>query len=201
MSALQSSTARRVLPPRSHVLTIVIVGLAVAAVVVHLLRSGIEEPPKTTIHAPPPTPTPSPTPLLPTPTPTPTPAAEASPIANFPPTPTPTPTLAPIPTRRRVGPTPTPTVGQCLSYRWSMSGATPTLNQIFVQIDATNGCGRKLMPDDIWFEVAGIKDGSAVHWIRANSLEEVWPGRTVRISVGLQGSVDWYDEVRVVLLR
>ncbi len=82
-----------------------------------------------------------------------------------------------------------------------MSGATPTLNQIFVQIDATNRCGRKLGPDDIWFEVSGVRDGSVHHRVRTHPFEEVWPGRTVRISVGLQGSADWYDEVRVVLLK
>jgi hypothetical protein len=116
-------------------------------------------------------------------------------------TPTPTPTLVPLPTRRPRGPTPTPGLEHCLSYRWSASGATPTLAQIFVEIDVTNRCGRRLAPGSIRFMVSGIRAGSVEHRAHAHSFEEVWPGRTTRIAVALQGSLDWYDEIRVELLR
>jgi len=150
------------------------------------------------------------------PTPTPTQAAVRRPIPTSTPTPgsvaaagdwveivpEPTATLTPWPTlppRVRRPPTPTPPVEQCIDAKWyAVQNAIP-LNRIRVTIEVTNDCGRELGPTDVWFEVSGWREGAMVQTVNGHLMDELWPGFSEEVIIGLPGSLDWYDEVRVIV--
>ncbi len=112
-------------------------------------------------------------------------------------TPTPLPTWTPRP---RLTPTPTPAPAGCVDVTWSARQGTVPLGQILVDIDATNGCGRDFGPLDLWFRITGRRRGSLVQTVTAHPFETVGAGRSVSLTVGLPGSLDWYDRITVEVL-
>ncbi|MEN8165730.1 MAG: hypothetical protein ABFS37_16495 [Acidobacteriota bacterium] len=64
----------------------------------------------------------------------------------------------------------------------------------------TNRCDRDLVPDDLWFEISGWRHGGLVQSVRAKPFEGARRGRKATLAVDLPGSVDWYDEIRVILM-
>lgn len=90
---------------------------------------------------------------------------------------------------------------QCISYRWGITANTPRLGHNFVEIEITNRCRRDLEPDDLWFEVAGFRDGGLVQSARARPFEGARRGRGTTLALDLPGSVDWYDEIVVKLIE
>ena len=128
-----------------------------------------------------------------------TPPEERAPSYATPePTPTPTPILIPLPTRRPPRAPAKPP--QCVSYRWTITANTPRLGHNFVEIEVTNRCDRDLVPDDLWFEVTGWRDGGLVQSVRAKPFEGARRERKTTLAVDLPGSVDWYDDIRVRLV-
>jgi len=77
---------------------------------------------------------------------------------------------------------------------------TPRLGHNFVEIEVTNRCDRDLVPDDLWFEVSGWRDGGLVQSVRAKPFDRAARGRSVTLALDLPGSVDWYDEIKVALM-
>ena len=111
-------------------------------------------------------------------------------------TPTPWPTATP---RVRRAPTPTPSVSQCVEAQWHAVQNYVPLNRVRVIIEATNNCGRELGPTDVWFRVSGWREGAVVQTVEGHPMDELWPGYSEEVVIGLPGSLDWYDEVRVVV--
>ncbi len=109
---------------------------------------------------------------------------------------TPWPTLPP---RVRRLPTPTPPVEQCIDAEWDAVQNLVPLNRVRITIEATNGCGRELGPTDVWFEVSGWREGAVVQTVDGHLMEELWPGHSEEVIIGLPGSIDWYDEIRVIV--
>jgi hypothetical protein len=151
----------------------------------------------------PPTPTPPPPPTAaPTVAPTATPFVElssqwveASTPAD---TPTPWPTI-PDPVRRE--PTPTPRVSECISYRWSTVQAFIPSAQVLTEIRVVNGCNRDLAPTELLFEISGWRDGGLIRSVRAMPFDRIRRRHSDIISVGLPGSLDWYDEITVEIIE
>ena len=132
----------------------------------------------------------------PTPEPTAAPAPTATPTPEPTATPTPLPTLTPRPPRY---PTPTPTVEQCVEAVWDAVQHYIPLNRVRVTIEATNHCGRDLGPLDVWFRVSGWRQGAMVQTVEGHPMEELGDGDSEEVIIGLPGSIDWYDEIRVVV--
>jgi len=145
---------------------------------------------------------------LPSPTPAPTPSPEPTQVFIFPEEPTPlptarptiTPTPSPVPEPRRRRPTPKPGLQSCLRYTASAHQSSAAWGNILVEIEVVNHCGRILEPMEIWFEVSGIREGSIVQSVRGHAFDSLWEGRSETVTIGLPGSLDWYDDVRVELL-
>jgi hypothetical protein len=191
-----SSTARRRPVARSKTAAFAVLAVILFAVVLHFgTREPAPPPPPSPTPTPRPTAAPTPVPETPTPVPEPIPfelpeLAEPTPTA----TPSPLPTRTPRPRRRSAG-------RPCVSYRWFYSDGVPTLGQIYVEIEATNRCGRILEPGELLFVISGARAGSVEHQTPARSLEEIWPNRSGIIAASLQGTADWYDEIRVELVH
>ena len=162
------------------------------------------EPEPTATNAPPTatmTPAPSATPSpIPTATATPTPVELASEwvIASSPevtPTPWPTP---PPPVRRE--PSPTPKVSECVSYRWTTVQVFTPSAQVLTEIKAQNNCNRDIQPTDLMFEISGWRDGGLIQSVRGMPFDRIRRRHSGIISIGLPGSLDWYDEITVVIV-
>ena len=176
---------------------------AVAVVVLLVLLVVFRSPPESEVTPAPPTPA-SPTPP---PTVTPTPTATISAVQEFSSdwvevsspkdTPTPWPTI-PDPVRRE--PTPTPKVSQCVSFRWTTTQVFTPSAQVLTEIRANNGCNRDLEPTDLMFEISGWRDGGLIRSVRAMPFNPIRRRHSEIITVGLPGSLDWYDEVRVEII-
>jgi hypothetical protein len=113
-------------------------------------------------------------------------------------TPTPAPTAGePTP---RLSPSPTPDVSQCVTAESSASMLAAAPGQVLVDIRATNHCGRDLAPLDVWFWVAGYRQGELVQSVRGHPFELIPRDGDAEVHIGLPGSIDWYDriEVRVI---
>jgi hypothetical protein len=156
--------------------------------------------------------------LAPTPTPPPTPAprptAVATPAAiptetveiqsnwivasTLEPTPTPWPT-APPPVRRE--PSPTPALSECVVFRWSTVQVFIPSAQVLTEIRAENRCNRDIEPLDVIFEVSGWRDGGLVRSVRARPFDRIRRRHSEIISVGLPGSLDWYDQITVEIVE
>lgn len=122
-------------------------------------------------------------------------------VGTITPAPTPWPTLAPqpSPTARR-GPSPTPRPADCVSFRWTARQVFAPPAHVLVEIEAVNHCRRDLGPFDLWFEISGWRDGGLVQSVRGHPFDRIRPRASGIVAIGLPGSIDWYDEVTVVIV-
>lgn len=178
---------------------VVLVGLAIVLVVTFAVR----EPEPASVVPPTPTPTAVPSPS-PRPSPSPTPGlvrqesgwTEA--VVELPPSPTPT---VPAPVERPTrAPRPTPRVSECVDFSWSPLQVFTPSAQVKIDIRIHNRCPYKVGPSNLVFAITGLRDGGVVQSVRGVPFETIWRGRSGDLSVGLPGSLDWYDEIEVVVL-
>lgn len=149
--------------------------------------------------------------LVPTATQTPMPQPSATPTPGFvkensgwvdaevvlPPTPSPTiPIYVPAPTR---APRPTPSISQCADYRFSSLQVFSPSAQVKIDIRVHNRCPYDLGPSNLWFDITGWRDGARVQSVRGRPFETIRKGWSGDLSIGLPGSLDWYDEITVVV--
>jgi len=197
---IRLSSARRAGPKESPVLpfAVVLVALTIVLVVVFAVR---DEEPEFQIPSPA---TPTATPhLTPTPSTTPTPEIvkhasewiDATVILPTPPSPTP-PSFVAHPTR---APRPTPSISQCAEIRWSTIQAFSPSAQVKVDIQVRNQCPYDLGPDNLWIDITGWRGGGRVQSVRGHPFETIRRDRSGDLSIGLPGSLDWYDEITVVV--
>jgi hypothetical protein len=192
------SSARRGGPGPSWVLR-----AAVAVVLLVAVLAVLHREPDPEVVVLPPTPT---EPVAPTPVP----AATATPpipveqssewiVASSPEaTATPWPTSPPpVP---RV-PTPTPAVADCVTYRWSTVQIFNPSAQVLTEINAVNRCNRDIAARELMFEVTGWRDGGQVQSVRALPFDPIRRNHSGIVSVGLPGSIDWYDRITVEIVR
>jgi len=191
-----SSARRRGRGPSPAILAaVVIVALAVLLAVVYREQSP-------EIADLPPTPTPPP-PATVTPAPTATATAIVEltsdwvTVSSLEDTPTPWPT-SPPPVRRE--PTPTPRVSECVSYRWTTVQVFLPSAQVLTEIKANNNCNRDIGPLELMFEISGWRNGGLVQSVRARPFDRIRRRHSGIISMGLPGSIDWYDEITVEII-
>ena len=199
-STTRMTSARRLGPKDNPVLpfAVVLVILSIVLIVTFAVR---EEDPKLDVA-------PNPAPRV---TPTTTPAPSATPTPGFvrdesgwidatvilPPSPTPTiPAFVPVPTR---APRPTPRISECADYRWSTIQVFSPSAQVKVDIRVNNRCPYDLGPANLWFDITGWRDGGRVQSVRGHPFETIRRGSFGDLSIGLPGSLDWYDEIEVVV--
>ncbi len=193
------SSARRGGPQDnpSLILAVVLVFAAIVLIVVLAVDDGSDQPAE-------PTPTPVPTrTAAPNPTRTPTLGFErgesgwVDAAVVMPPTLTPTmPALEAYPTR---APKPTPRISQCAAYRYSSYQVFAPSAQVKVDIQVDNRCPYDLGPNNLLFEITGWRAGTHVQSVRGVPFETIRRGRSGDLSIGLPGSIDWYDEIEVVV--
>jgi hypothetical protein len=160
-------------------------------------------------EAPAPTAEPAPGPpatLAPSPTPTPSPtpgsgreqSSWVDAAVVLPPSPTPTePVVIPAPTR---APRPTPSVAQCAAISWSALQVFTPSAQVKVDIRVANRCPFDLDAGNLLVEITGWRDGGRVQSVRGVPFETIRRGRGGELSIGLPGSIDWYDRIDVVVM-
>lgn len=197
-SSYRLSSARRSGAKDNPVLVLAVFG--VLAVIVLVVALSTRRPEAEPAARPTSTPTPART-ATPTPVATPTEGLvqEASGWVDatviLPPSPTPTdPVFAPAPTRE---PRPTPRISQCASYTWSSLQVFTPSAQVKIDIRVDNRCPYDLGPSNLLFEITGWRDGGRVQTVRGVPFETIRRGRTGELSIGLPGSLDWYDEIEV----
>lgn len=110
-------------------------------------------------------------------------------------TPWPTP---PPPVRRE--PTPTPPVSECVGYRWTTVQILRPSAQVLTEITAINNCTHDIDPLELLFEISGWREGALVQSVRARPFDRIRRRHSGIISVGLPGSVDWYDTITVEII-
>jgi len=199
---IRLSTARRSGPKDNPVLpfAVVLVMLTIVLIVTFAVRDRGSDAPSVAVvpTAPPVTPS-----ATPTPTATPTPGVvkhasgwiEAAVV--LPPTTTVVP--APVGLPPTLAPRPTPSISQCASFTWSSVQAFSPSAQVKIDIRVTNRCPYDLGPDTLWFDITGWRDGGRVQSVRGHPFETIRRGRTGDLFIGLPGSLDWYDEITVVV--
>jgi hypothetical protein len=199
-SKIRLSSARSPRPKDSPVLpfAVVLVGLAIVLVVVFAVRD--EEP--EIQSSPPATPTATPH-LAPPPSATPTPGfvkestGWVSAVVVVSPTPSPTvPVFVPAPTR---APRPTPRISECADFQWSSLQVFSPSAQVKIDISVRNRCPYDLGPSNLWFDITGWRDGGRVQSVRGHPFETIRKGWSGDLSIGLPGSLDWYDEITVAV--
>ncbi len=201
MSVL-STARRRPIRRRSVAATAIVLVAGIIALIVLVNRP---EPPVAPPPVPTVTPPPTAVPASPSPTPSPSPTATPETVGDTvwvpldEATPTPWPTLPPFPT-----PTPrrtaAPSYESCLHYTARAHQSVAAWGQILVDIELENECGRDFEPLDIWFEIMGYRDGAVVQTVRGHPFFRVEDGHSAHLSIGLPGSLDWYDDVEVRLI-
>ena len=192
-----SSARRRERGPSQVVLAAVtIAAMAVLIAVIHR-----ERPPEVAELPPTPAP-PPPATAPPTPTATATALVELASdwvtVSTLENTPTPWPT-SPPPLRRE--PTPTPRVSECVSYHWTTIQVFRPSALVLTEITAKNNCNRDIKPPDLMFEITGWRDGGFVQSVRASPFDRIRRRHSGIISVGLPGSIDWYDRITVEIVE
>lgn len=93
--------------------------------------------------------------------------------------------------------TPTPSAAACITATWDAQQTLAARATVLVNISATNRCRRVLRPTDVWFRVTGYRHGDLIQTAQGSPFREIYPGRTTQFGIGLPGSIDWYDEIRV----
>lgn len=197
------SSGRRHLPEpdrSSRIIVWTVLLLITAAIVFFELqrRANLEpeasQPPRLA-PSPPVVLTPSPTPS-PSPSPTATPfwEMESDPLLVPSPTATPMPTSTPTPR-----PTPTQTLGvlDCIEWTWNASTSQAAWGQILITIDLRNRCGRPLEVGELFFNIAGYRQGGYVQGVRGNLVRPLGRSERRDVIIALPGSLDWYDEIVV----
>jgi hypothetical protein len=118
-------------------------------------------------------------------------------------TPSPTPTPTPTEAARvgRPGPTATPEVSGCVTAQYSASMLAAAPGQVLVDIRAANRCGRDLGPLDVWFWVAGYRNGELVQSVRGHPFDSIPRDGEADVHIALPGSIDWYDHLEVRVIR
>ncbi len=188
------ASGRRQRPGRSGCLMVSVVVVIISLIAIFELNRQEEGPPAAVAS---PTPAATVTPLPPA-TPTPTPQSFSAEMLVEAPTLTPTPWIraTPAPPVSRPS-TPTPSAAACITASWDAQQMLAGRATVLVNISATNRCQRVLQPTDVWFRVSGYRDGDLIQIAQGSPFSEIFPGRTARFGIGLPGSIDWYDEIRV----
>jgi hypothetical protein len=101
----------------------------------------------------------------------------------------------PTPTRRLASPTPSP--AECLEARYGAAQSVAAWGHVLVEIRATNRCRRPVAPTEVSFLVSGFRDGAPVRTVRGHPFDTIFPGRSETFSIGLPGSIDFYDQIIV----
>jgi hypothetical protein len=109
----------------------------------------------------------------------------------------PEPTDTPTP---RPEPSATPGIPECVAIRWSAEMSPANIAQVLVEIHAENRCGRDLDPLEVWFEIAGYRQGDLVQSVRGHLFDPLPKDGDGKALIALPGSADWYDEIRVAVL-
>jgi hypothetical protein len=71
---------------------------------------------------------------------------------------------------------------------------------VLTEIKAINNCNRDLEPPDLLFEISGWRQGALVQSVRAMPFDRIRRRHSGIISIGLPGSVDWYDTITVEII-
>lgn len=114
--------------------------------------------------------------------------------------PTPWPALPTIAPRAPRRPSPTPRISQCVTFRWSSIQVFQPSAQVKVEINSVNRCGRDIEALELWFEITGWRDGDLIQTARGHPFDPLRRRRSVITTIGLPGSIDWYDEIRVEIV-
>jgi hypothetical protein len=101
------------------------------------------------------------------------------------------------PTRAPRRPTDPPRVADCVRFSWSAHQSRAAWGQILIDIKVVNRCGRKVEPSEVPFLIVGYRDGGVVQTATGSPFRTLFPGRSEQFSIGLPGSIDWYDEITV----
>ncbi len=72
---------------------------------------------------------------------------------------------------------------------------------MLTEITAKNSCNRDINPPDLMFEITGWRDGEFIQSVRASPFDRIRRRHSGIISVGLPGSIDWYDEITVEIIN
>jgi hypothetical protein len=199
-SSIRLSSARIKRPEPNPILPFAVVFVVLTIVLIITFAVRDRNPQPAAPATPVPTSTPSPPPI-PSATPTPGFVKQSSGWVGatviLPPTPSPTiPIYVPEPTR---APRPTPSISQCADYRWSTIQVFSPSAQVKIDIRVKNGCPYDLGPSNLWFDITGWRDGARVQSVRGGPFETIRKGWSDDLSIGLPGSLDWYDEITVVV--
>ncbi len=97
-------------------------------------------------------------------------------------------------------PTPTPLLSECVLYRWTARQVFLPSAQVMIEIDITNRCNRDLDQMDLWFDITGWRNGQWIQNVRGHPFEKIGRGRGGTVTIGLPGSIDWYDEIVVEIV-
>ena len=156
----------------------------------------------------------------PTTEPTPTPTATAAPAPTLTPTaprvveqnsewvtlhgpdpsPTPWPVLPTTAPRTPRQPSPTPRISECVTFRWSSIQVFRPSAQVKVEINAVNRCSRDIDALELWFEITGWRNGDLIQTARGHPFDPLRRRHSVITTIGLPGSIDWYDEIVVEIV-
>jgi hypothetical protein len=86
-----------------------------------------------------------------------------------------------------------------VEYRWGAGQSAAAWGNVLIEIEVINRCGRPIEPSELWFLVAGYRDGALVQTAQGHPFRRIFPGRSEDFSIGLPGSIDWYHEITVEL--
>jgi hypothetical protein len=136
----------------------------------------------------PPSHTPTPPPSTPSPAP-----VTGSWSVTLPIEPEPTATWPPPPPT----PTATPTPARCVTAESSTYQAFGPQPHVVVEVELINRCRRDFEPLDIWVRVQGWRQGGLVQQVKGHPFDRLYAGGSQRLGLGLPGSEDWYDEIRI----
>jgi hypothetical protein len=88
-----------------------------------------------------------------------------------------------------------------VSYRWTTAQIFNPSAQVLTEIRAANTCNRDIEPLELLFEISGWRDGALVQSVRARPFDRIRRRHSGIISVGLPGSIDWYDTITVEIIE
>lgn len=118
-------------------------------------------------------------------------------------TPTPVPPIPQLPTAVSRGPrqpTPTPRISECVTFRWNAMQVFSPSAQVMVEVRSVNRCDRDIEALELWFEITGWREGDLIQSVRGHPFDPLRRRRSVITTIGLPGSIDWYDEITVEIV-